>query len=243
MWSAVTAASPKASRSRASSRAAWAGHVRVAGDEVERSDRRERMPWRTFCSNGTSRSCQSRRPAASSSSSVVASLSSHTSAAARRCVVVGLGGDPAAGVGLGHPTLVDEPPHPRLLVRAHDDDQVVAGAHALLDEQRHVVHDHGVRAGVVDDLRGAPARSRGWVMRLEVAQRRRVSEDDAAERRPVERTVVVEHGVAEPVDDGREAGAAGLDDLAGQASASTTTAPSAESWCATRRLAGPDASR
>ena len=147
------------------------------------------------------------------SASGVASLSQPHVGGGATGVVVGLRGDARPGVGLGHPALVDEAPHPHVLGRPDDHDEVVVGAHPLLDEQRHVVHDDRVRAGVVDDLRGAvPDRRVG--QGLEVAQGRRVTEDDPAEGRPVEPAVAVDDVRAEPVDDGGQRRGAGLDDLA-----------------------------
>ena len=103
------------------------------------------MPCRRLSSNGSIRSCQSRSTAARSASGV-ASLSQPHVGGGAACVVVGLRGDPRPRVGLGHPALVDQAPHPHVLGRPDDDDQVVVGAHPLLDEQRHVVHDDRVRA-------------------------------------------------------------------------------------------------
>ena len=128
-------------------------------------------------------------------------------------VVVGLGRHPGAGVVLGHPPELDEAAEPGLLARPHDDDEVVLRAHRLLDEQGHVVHDDGVRAGGRDALGGAgPDRRVGD--RLEVAQGGGVAEDEAAEGGTVEGAVGGQDLGAEAVDDGGEAGGAGLDDLA-----------------------------
>ena len=211
MWSSETAASPTAWRIRASRRAAWAGHRGSDADSVG-CDRRERMPCRRLSSNGSIRSCHSRSTDARSAS-VVASLSSqHVGRGAPR-VVVGLCGDARPGVGLVHPALLDEAAHADLLGGTDDDHEVVVGAHALLDEQRHVVHDDGVRAGVVDDLGGS--RPDGRVgQRLQVAQCRVVAEHDPAQRRAVERTVGPEHSRAEPVGHGGQRRGARLDDLA-----------------------------
>ena len=129
-------------------------------------------------------------------------------------LVVGLSGDASPGVGLRHPAQLHEAAHPHLLGGAHHDDQVVLGGHALLDEQGHVVHDHGIRARVVDELRGArPDRRVGEC--LEVAQGGRVPEDHPPERRPVEATVGAEHVRPEPVGHRGQRRRAGLDDLAG----------------------------
>ena len=197
------------------------------------------MPWRTFASNGSSRSCHSRRTAARRASGV-ASLASHTSAAARRAIVVGLRGDPRPGVGLRHPALLDEPAQPHLLRRPHDDDEVVLRAQVLLDEERHVVHDDGVRPGRGDELLGA--RPDGGVReRLEVSQGGRVTEDHPAERSTVQTAVRGDHVGAEAVDHGGERRHPGLDDLAGHGVRIDDGRPQRLQLRRHRRLAGADA--
>ena len=78
---------------------------------------------RRFASNGTSRPSHSvvdRRVAGRARRAGVVQPDVGGGAAG---VVVGLGGDPGPGVGLRHPALPHQPPHPLLGVRVHDDDQ------------------------------------------------------------------------------------------------------------------------
>ena len=101
------------------------------------------------------------------------------------------------------------------------------------------MHDHRVRAGVVDDLRGALP-DRGLGQALEVAQGRRVTEHDPTQRGPVERAVAADDTGAEPVDDGGERRGAGFDDLARHGIGVDDDArPSDASWADTVDLPEP----
>jgi hypothetical protein len=100
----------------------------------------------------------------------------------------------------------------------HDDEQVEAVGLAGLDEQGDVVHDHGARVG---GARGGLALGReaadlGMDDPLEADARGVVGEDDAAERRPVERPVGREHALAEGLDHLLEPHRAGRDGVACQ---------------------------
>ena len=75
------------------------------------------------------------------------SLSSHTSAAARRWSSSACAAIRARASASVSPRCVHEAAHPGRLVGVDHDDEVVVGTEALLDEQRHVVHDDRVRRG------------------------------------------------------------------------------------------------
>ena len=68
--------------------------------------------------------------------------------------------DPGAGVVLGHAPGLGEPRDADVLGRVHDDDQRERRAHAVLHEQRHVVHDDGVVRRAGDQL-GRPGADAG----------------------------------------------------------------------------------
>ena len=72
-------------------------------------------------------------------------------------LVVGLRGDPGAGVFFGHAALLDQPSQPQLDVGVHDDDQREQRRHPGFHQQRNVFDDHRVLGHRRDDLRAALA--------------------------------------------------------------------------------------
>ncbi len=101
---------------------------------------------------------------------------------------------PAGGVArlVGHPRLrllpreapVGQSGQAELPWRLHHDDHVVCAGKTGLDEQRHVVHDHGVR-GSVRHTAGRLCTDQRMRDRLQASAGVRVGEHDRAEGRPV----------------------------------------------------------
>src|SRR4051794_37556085 len=121
--------------------------------------------------------------------------------------------DPLVG-GLGGRATADQPFALDAPIAGHEPDLVADLGKAALDETDRL-DDHGrgaVTRGAVD--RCPDARPNGGVRdRLEVAERDRIGEHDPPERLPVERPVVTQDRLAEPLDDRLESRLSRLDDI------------------------------
>ena len=188
-----------------------------------------RRPCSRLSLNGTSRSCHSASTWSSELRGRAVVVQPHVGGGTA-LLVVGLGGDPRPGVGLGQPARGISRYTRVASSASHHDDEVVGRAEVLLDQQRHVVHDDRLGAAPARPARRSGPRTSGWVIGSRSRAGRGVGEHQGAERGPVQRTVGSEDLRAEaPPRPRRGRGVPGATTSRASRSASTTTAPSSPS--------------
>jgi hypothetical protein len=116
-------------------------------------------------------------------------------------LIGGLRCDPCGGVGLHHVSLLNQPAQPHRRLRVHHDDQRESSCHANLDEQRDVLDQDGFGWCNGDQLCGA-RRDQRVHDGVELTPSIGVVEDPGRERRPIERPVLGQDGLAELVNYG-----------------------------------------
>ena len=119
-------------------------------------------------------------------------------------LVVGLRGDPGAGVVLGHAALLDQPSHPHLDVGVHHHDQREHRRHSGFHQQRNVFDDNRILGHRRDDLRAALAHQRVHDP-VQLLARLVVAKSLGRQRRPIQRSVRQQDVVAERLDERRQA--------------------------------------